>query len=218
MFYLQLIISVVFILWGLEKSGRVFIHPELISSWSWLFFVIVGGIIGARACYYEHKGEILLGIVLLFFAGVYLWNMQYYFGEPTITKSDILRSFGIPLTVLIFFGVVFSVFFRYFYPARNLSKKKNEKENLGKDILQPKSSKILSVESSDAKKKDFKNPWVRLILLAFSAGLALLVGNLSGVEEPAGRTKIIISVLILGCVATGLISENTLTKISSWIK
>ena len=205
-FYLQLIISAVLILWGLESSGKVFTHPELMSSWSKFLFVIIGIIIGARACYVKGKGAIILGLTLLVFAGIYLWNMQYYFGYENITKTDILRIFGIPLAVLIIFGVFFSVFFRYLYSNENLSKAKLDNE------------KITSTETLKNEKTESKNPWVRLILLAASAGLALLVGFLSGIEEPVGRTKIIMSVLILGCVATGLISENILSKISSWLK
>lgn len=138
MFYIQLLISILLILWGLEKSGRVFAHPELISSWVWLFFVIVGGLIGARACYFEQKGEVLIGIILLVFAGLYLWNMQYYFGVQNISRSDILGIFGIPLTTLIFLGIVFSVFLRYFYPRGKFLKMNNNKESIDKNISQTK--------------------------------------------------------------------------------
>jgi len=53
------------------------------------------------------------------------------------------------------------------------------------------------------------NPWFRLLLLAVSAFLSVPIGWISD-------SKVItLTMIFLGCVATGLISEKTLVKILS---
>lgn len=217
LFYLQLIASVVLILWGLDGIGRLIKHPELISSWWSVILVLAGIFVGFRVCYVHRKGAVLLGITLMVFAGIYLWNMQYYFGYEHITSNDIFKIFGIPLTILIGFGVFLSVFFRYLYPSKSTDTEVSSTEKTSKETI-PVKPEITITRKTISKKERGKNPWIRLLFLAASAGLAVLIGHLSGIEDPVERTKIIMSVLILGCVATGLISEKTLTKISSWVK
>lgn len=58
-------------------------------------------------------------------------------------------------------------------------------------------------------------PWYRLALLAAVAVLALVVARASGLEDP-GRSQVTILVLVLGSLATGLISEDTLVKLLPW--
>ncbi len=53
------------------------------------------------------------------------------------------------------------------------------------------------------------NPWFRLVLLAASDFLAALIGCISD------SSVITLTMILLGCLATGLISEETLVKILS---
>lgn len=51
------------------------------------------------------------------------------------------------------------------------------------------------------------NPWFRLVLLGSSAFVAILMGHISD------SNLITLTMIFLGCLATGLISEKTLVKI-----
>jgi hypothetical protein len=117
--------------------------------------------------------------------------------------------------VLIVVGVFFVAFSRYLYPVTELSKPASgEKSALGDKIAATPEPAQLQA----APRAAIVTPWYRLFLLTCSAGVALLAGRLAGIADSGARAQVVIFVLVLGCLATGLISEQTLTKIVPWKK
>ena len=211
--YFQLLVSAVLIVWGCEYLSRLAHRPELAISWIGPVMIVGGAAIGARAAYVGRKGASVLGFVLLLFAAVWAWNLHYYWDPARFSRgSGPPSSFFLAPAVLIFLGTLFVAFFRYLYPGQAISKHSVGKPSAAGEIG-PIEAHLLSLKKTGA-----GTPWYRLFLLACSAGLALLAGHLTGIEDAEQRARVIILVLILGCVATGLISEGTLTKLIPWKK
>jgi hypothetical protein len=211
-FYLKLIVSLSLIVWGCEFLTGLVNQPDLLRNWLGPVMIISGTAIAGFTCYKNQKGAPFVGLVLLFFVGVYAWNLSYWY-DPTRVSGGTgpPADFLVAPALLLLLGVFFSVFFRYLYPKEKPVTAKESKESVSStEPPTPKEPNTLEFQSTS---------WYRLLLLLFAVGLAIGAGYLSGVEESVQRTQIILTVLVLGSVATGLITEKTLIKIiSSWKK
>lgn len=211
-FYLKLIFSLVLIVWGCEFLTGLVNRPDLISNWLGPVMIITGSAYAGFTCYKHQKGAPFVGITLLFFVGVYAWNLSYWYDSSRISGgAGPPVAFLVAPVVLLLLGVFFSVFFRYLYPKeKQVTAKETKKSVPGTEPPSPEEPQALDIQSTS---------WYRLLLLMVAVALAIGAGYLSGVEDSAQRTQIILTVLVLGSVATGLITENTLIKIiSSWKK
>jgi hypothetical protein len=210
--YVQLVVAAATILWGSNYLGRLTYRPELLISWLSVALILIGVALGAWAAYSARRGAGVLGAVLLLFSIYWIWNIHYLYDPRRAPPGDVPINMYLGPGVLIALGVFFCVFFRYLYALPGQSTER----------LAPAAAPGRPTGSSGAAApathvhRTLLTPWYRLLLLGCSAGLALLVATFAGVSDSAHRTEIIISVLVLGCLATGLISEETLTKIVPW--
>lgn len=209
--YLQLIVAVVFVAWGSDLLPRAISRPQLASSWLGILMMLGGSVLAARACYLARRGALFVGIVFLAFAALWAWNLHYWFDTSRNPAGSAPIVLLIPPVVLILLGIIFAVFFRYVYPVEVAAAEypAQPPENAPRD-------------SGITRRRKFRarsvTPWYRLLFLACSTALALVCVRLAGVSESSDRTQIVILVVVLGSVATGLISEETLTKILPWHK
>ena len=166
---------------------------------------------GAAAVWFASIGRpkiaLAVGLALLGLAGVWAWNLHFWL-DPTRVPP------GVPFPVeqliapacLIIIGCYFAVFFRYARSASIVSRgpAPSVPATSGAEIP-PSGPSSVPVPRNTA--------WPRLVLLASSCALALIVAHLAGITSAAERAQIIIVVIVLGAVATGLISEDSLQKI-----
>jgi hypothetical protein len=211
--YIPIIAAAILIIWGTEYLPGFVYHPQLSSSIGPLM-ILSGAALGSLVAYTRRKGAALLGSMLLIFAAVWVWNLHYYFDPSRVPNgSGPPPNFYASPATLIILGIFFTVFFRYLYPTGTLA---------GKVPTKPSPLDRAHIESPPEPAPTAitreKTPLYRLALLACSAGLAVFAGRLAGINEPAERAQIIISILVFGCLATGLISEETLVKIIPWKK
>jgi hypothetical protein len=176
-----------------------------------------GAAVGARAAYVRRKGASVLGSVLLVFAAYSAWGLHYYWISTPEHRGS-APPFGafLPSAILIVLGVFFTAFFRYLYPDASVSNPPSDEPSvLGAKINGAPATPIPAPLPSVSRHATV-TPWYRLFLLACAVGVALLAGRLAGIEDAVPRAQVVIFVLVLGCLATGLISEKTLTKIMPW--
>jgi hypothetical protein len=218
----QVLVGDALIIWGCEYLPRLVSRPESAQNWIGALMIIAGFLLAARICYIQGRGGVLAGIPLLMFASIWVWNMHYYFDPARGPGKGPSLSFYPSPIVLILTGVFFSVFFRYLYRDRE-----SQPETQASKPLRPAieasagpSQESATVGASGKRKsasvRQRPSPWYRLGFLAVSALLGVGVGVLPGVRESERRIEVILTVMILGCVATGLISEKTLVKILPW--
>lgn len=190
------------IIWGCEYISQILRRPELAVSWLGVVLLVVGTLLGMWTCYVARRGAVFLGVLLLAGAGAWAWNARPYF-DPERVPGGVgppLSSY-VAVTVLILLGVLFAAFFRYLYPRDRSTRARLPKaEPRGGEPEIPPTARSRGT------------PWYRLGLLVAAAAVAIAVGRVSGIEDP-GRTQLTIIVLVLGCLATGLISEETLVKL-----
>lgn len=211
-FYLKLIVSLVLIVWGCEFLTALMNRPDLLRNWLGPVMIISGSAYAGYICYQQRKGAPFVGITLLFFVGVYAWNLSVWYDPSRVPEATgPPADFLVAPAVLLLLGIFFSVFFRYLYPKeKQVTAEETKKSVPGTEHPSPKEPQALDLQSTS---------WYRLLLLMVAVALAIGAGYLSGVEDSAQRTQIILTVLVLGSVATGLITEKTLIKIiSSWKK
>jgi hypothetical protein len=204
--YLKLIVSIGLIVWGCEFLTGLVNRPDVLSNWLGPVMIVAGTVLGIYLCYIHRRGASFVGVVLLLFVGLYAWNLSYWY-DPTRVPDGMgpPGAFFVAPAVLTLLGVFFLVFFRYLY---SVDERPTEKATPAAPSLPPENQQP-TIRSA---------PWHRLLLLVCAVAVALIAGSLSGVEEAVPRTQIILTVLVLGCLAAGLITEKTLIKIIPWKK
>lgn len=206
--YLKLIISIVLIVWGCEFLTGLVNRPDILTNWLGPVMILSGTAYAGITCYQHRNGASFVGIILLFFVGVYAWNLSYWYDPSRVPEgAGPPAVFLVAPALLLLLGVFFSVFFRYLYPKeKQVTAKETEKTTSGTGSPTSEEPQALDFQSTSG---------YRLLLLMCAVALAIGAGYLSGVEESIQRTQIILTVLVLGSVATGLITEKTLIKIIS---
>jgi len=209
-FVVQALVGVGLIVWGCEFLPGVITKPQILHNWAGVVLILAGILIAARICYVERSGGLLVGIPLLGFASLWAWNLHYYFDASRVKggKGPPASFYASP-TLLILLGVVFAVFFRYLYPTKPPMAVPGVVDT--GTAAKPATKGLRAEPGSDQRR-----PWHRLAMVAASALLGIIVSTLSRVQDSEARTKVMLTVMILGCVATGIISEKTLVKIFPW--
>ncbi len=182
--------------------------------------MIVGGTaISAREVYVARKGGAIVGVLLLAVAALWARNLHYYW-VATYNNAAPGAPFRLLVSpvVLIVLGVFFAAFFRYLYPLTEFSKPTSREASAPSDKILGEPVTPEPAQLQSAPRSAIVTPWYRLFLLTCSVGVALLAGYLAGIADSVARAQVVIFVLVLGCLATGLISEQTLTKIIPWKK
>lgn len=221
-FMLKISFGVILIAWGDNELSRLFFKPELVSSWIGPAMIIVGIWVSAKACCAERRGGIFVGVPLLLLALYCVWNMHYWFDPRRTPGHGPPADLWVMAIVLILCGIFFSVFIHYFYPPDVVSVKsaKGVEASLDAGLTElqehPAASSLPHPRKYAHTDASPLSPWYRLGLLSACAVLAVIVGNVPGVKDSPDRIKVILTVLILGCVVTGLITEKTLAKIAPW--
>lgn len=219
-FYLKLAAAVVLVFWGGSSLLGLVNNPEKVDFWIEPLMIVPGIALAAWTIYTARKGALLVGAAFLAITAMYAWNMQYFFDPERIPEGWTPEwDLYVEPSLFLILGIFFSVFFRYLYPKEApigpVPTSDVKLEGQAPSVAQ---ESIRSAEHGAKPSTARLAPViVRLTLLACSAGLALVPAKLLGVEGTAGA-QVFIVVFVVGCLATGLISEETLTKIIQWKK
>lgn len=217
--YPRLIASIVLVVWGAEFLPRLIRYPDHVVSWIGALMMLAGTILAIRTVYMASRGAIAVGITFLLFTALYAWNMHYYFDSQRGSGTGPSADAYVAPALLLSLGIFFSVFFRYLYskgaaaPPRPSTADTHENQ-APLEIVRKTPDEPPHVQASTST----LTPLLRLALLACSAAVALVAARLLGVEDGATRAQVFLGVLVFGCLATGLISEETLIKIFPWQK
>lgn len=216
-FYAILTASVILIVWGAEYITILLHYPNRPAAWIGLIMMVSGTVLAGVTSYKASKGAVLVGSALLLFTGVYAWNLHYYFDPARNPLGRPPNDFYFAPGTLLILGIFFSAFFRYFY-TRRTTLRAHSRPAHGLTAPTPQRSRETGSKSSQQPMHGYLTPLLRLTLLACSVALALLAADLLGVKDGGTKAQVFLGVLVFGCLSTGLISEETLTKIIPWKK
>jgi hypothetical protein len=216
--YVQVILGAACVIVGCEWLPQ-FVRPERALPWVGLLLIVFGLGLGLRTTYVARKGAVLLGSILLLGGALWAKNLPLYFDASRGSGTGPPLRFFVPPAVLILSGVGFSVVLRHLLShqvASGATEQPVARTPSAAAHAAPKGA--TPAKSRRSRRGPMSLPLRRLLLVACSAVLAVLVGRFTGIDDAAHRSSIIIVVLVLGCLATGLISESTLTKLMPWKK
>lgn len=220
--YATLALGVGAVVWGAEFLPGLLAWPGRPLGWLGLALIVAGVLAATATAYVARRGAMAVGVAFLVVTALYAWNMHYWYDPTRVGAFRPSWDFYLAPGLMLALGVFFAVFFRYLYPATATATAPGAKAQAmpgqpraTRGTAAPASRKSGAARTSSM---EIRVPLVRLALLAVSVVLALGASRLIGVDDGASRVQVFLGVLVLGCVAAGVISEETLVKIIPWKK